>query len=238
MTNKRIPSVPADMGSVPSSLDDFNNADQLDWLVGVRAKMKGKIVAGYGSQRTLNSAKAYGAGTAKTTLFSTAKGWDLIQNNGTNHDCNIELTAATGTNRWCPASIFNGFGGQFKQNHNKTHSMYFTDLALVFHHASNDDWRYTTDGRCGNSKGIKTFYYRFSTQSYIDEIRSWGSDWLFYGVILRVANDKGALDDQSEVSCFNFRVFTKGSASGSANRLMCPAPRSDADRGTPIYGEP
>jgi len=238
MANQSAPSVPSNMGTIPSNVSDFNNADQVDWLVGVQSKKKGKVVCDYGSKRTLSSESGpYGGGSAKSTLFGPNKGWDLIITNGASHYQNIELRWKD-KNRWCPASIFNGFGGQFKQNHNKTHSMYFTDLALVFMGASEEKYIFTSDGRCGNSKGIKEFYYTFSTQSYIDEIRSWGNDWLFYGVVVRVANNKGTSSDQSEVSCRNFRVFTKTSSLSSNHRLICPAPRSEADRAKTMYGDP
>ena len=97
---------------------------------------------------------------------------------------------------------------------------------------------FTSDGQLSNSKGIKDLYYTFSTQAYIDEIRSWGNDWLFYGVIVRVANNKGTGSDQSEVSCRNFRVFTKATSLSSNHRLICPAPRSEADRAKTMYTDP
>ena len=98
-----------------------------------------------------------------------------------------------------------------------------------------NSWIYTSDGKLSNSKGQKDLYYRFSTQSYIDEIRGWGNDWLFYGVILRVSNPGGAGSDSSEVSCRNFRVFTKGSSLSSNHRLICPSPRTEANRATVSY---
>jgi len=238
MTNQSAPSVPSNMGTIPSNVSDFNNAAQVDWLVGVSSKAKGNIDCAYGSKRSLSSAGTpYGGGNPKTTLFGPDKGWDVVVTNGDKHYQNIELRWKD-KSRWCPASIFNGFGGQFKQNHNKTHSMYFTDLALIFMGVSEEKFIFTSDGQCGNSKGIKEFYYTFSTQSYIDEIRSWGNDWLFYGVIVRIANNKGTGTDQSEVSCRNFRVFTKASSLSSNHRLICPAPRSEADRAKVMYTDP
>lgn len=240
MADQSAPSVPSNMGTIPSNIDDFNNADQVDWLVGVSSKAKGSVTCNYGSKRTLSSSGTpYGGGSPKTTLFGpTGKGWDMIIKNGSSHYQNIELSFKD-KNRWCPASLFNGFGGQFKQNHNKAHSMYFTDLALVFMGVTEEKYIFTSDGRCGNSKGNREFYYTFSTQSYIDEIRSWGNDWLFYGVIVRVANDGGIqAGDSSEVSCRNFRVFTQATSLSSNHRLICPAPRSQDDRAKIMYTDP
>ena len=238
MANQIAPSVPSNMGTIPSNIDDFNNADQVDWLVGVQSKAKGEIKCGYGSKRTFSSQSSpYGNGSAKSTLFSTDVGWNAILTNGNSHYQNFELRYKD-KNRWCPASIFNGFGGQFKQHHNKAHSMYFTDLALIFKGATDEKYIFTSDGHLSNGKGTKDIYYTFSTQAYIDEIRSWGNDWLFYGVILRVSNPGGSGSDQSEVSCRNFRVFTKASSLSSNHRLICPAPRSDADRAKVMYSDP
>ena len=235
MANQSAPSVKTNMGTIPSNLSDFNAADQVDWLVGVSSKAKGEIKCGYGSKRILSSQGGpYGNGSAKSTLFSSATGWSCILTNGSSHYQNFEVSFKD-KNRWCPASIFNGFGGQFKQHHDKAHSMYFTDLALVFMGRYDNSWIYTSDGKLSNSKGQKDLYYRFSTQSYIDEIRGWGNDWLFYGVILRVSNPGGAGSDSSEVSCRNFRVFTKGSSLSSNHRLIVPAPRSEANRNTVMY---
>ena len=237
MTNYSAPSVPANMGLPPSNSSDFNKADQVDWLVGVSTKTKGEIKCNYGSKRTFSSQSApYGPGSAKSTLFSNDKGWSCIVTNGSGHWSNFELSFKD-KSRWCPAAIFNGFGGLFKQHNNKKHSMYFTDLALVFMGRFEDKWIYTSDGRLSNSKGEKEVYYRFSTQSYIDEIRSWGVNWLFYGVILRVENPgSGAGSDQSEVSCRNFRVFTKGSTLSSNHRLIVPQARDTSRRAVaPVY---
>ena len=104
--------------------------------------------------------------------------------------------------------------------------------------AQDETYIFSSDGRLSNSGGIREVYYTFSTQAYIDEIRAWGNDWLFYGVILRVTNPGGAGSDQSEVSCRNFRVFTKGSTLSSNHRLIVPAPRSKADRAKTMYTDP
>ena len=235
MANQSAPSVPSNMGTIPSTLADFNNADQVDWLVGVQSKAKGEVVCNYGSKRTLSSQSApYGNGSAKSTLFSTAQGWSAILTNGSSHYQNFELRWKE-KNRWCPASIFNGFGGQFKQHNDKAHSMYFTDLALIFMGKYDETFIFTSDGKLSNSKGVKDVYYTFSTQAYIDEIRGWGNDWLFYGVILRVSNPGGAGSDQSEVSCRNFRVFTKASSLSTNHRLICPSPRTQANRAVVSY---
>lgn len=235
MANQSAPSVPSNMGTIPSNLTDFNKADQVDWLVGVNSVAKGEVVCGYGSKRVLTSQGGpYGNGSAKTTLFSTDVGWSSLVKNGSSHYQNFELRWKD-KNRWCPASIFNGFGGQFKQHNDKSHSMYFTDLALIFMGKWDETFIFTSDGKLSNSKGVKEVYYTFSTQAYIDEIRGWGNDWLFYGVILRVSNPGGAGTDQSEVSCRNFRVFTKGSSLSSNHRLICPSARTEANRATVSY---
>ena len=239
MTNKNAPCIPSNMGTIPENSSDFNKAAQVDWLVGVRSTAKSEVVCNYGSKRTLTSeGSPYGNGSAKDTLFSLDKGWSAIVTSGSGHYQNFELRFKD-KSRWCPASIFNGFGGLFKQHNDKKHSMYFTDLALIFMGAQDENYIFTSDGRLSNSKGEKELYYKFSTQSYIDEIRAWGNDWLFYGVILRVENPgSGVGSDQSEVSCSNFRVFTKGSTLSSNHRLVCPAPRSKADRAKTMYMDP
>ena len=236
MANQSAPSVPSNMGDIPSTLAEFNAAPQVDWLVGVNSKAKGEVVCGYGSKRTLSSeGGVYGNGSAKSTLFSaTATGWSAIVTNGNSHYQNFELRWKD-KSRWCPASIFNGFGGEFKQHHDKSHSMYFTDLALIFMGKYDETFIFTSDGKLSDSRGIKEVYYTFDNQTYIDEIRAWGNDWLFYGVILRVTNPGGAGSDQSEVSCRNFRVFTKGSSLSSNHRLIVPAPRSESDRAKTMY---
>ena len=167
MTNQSAPSVPSNMGDIPPTLADFNNADQVDWLVGVQSKSKGEVVCNYGSKRTLSSQSApYGNGSAKATLFSSDKGWSAINTNGNSHYQNFELRWKD-KSRWCPASIFNGFGGEFKQHNDKSHSMYFTDLALIFIGAEDETYIFSSDGRLSNSGGIKEVYYTFSTQAYI-----------------------------------------------------------------------
>ena len=237
MTNYSAPSVPANMGTPPSNTSDFNKADQVDWLVGVSSKPQGAITCTYGSKRSLSAQSApYGTGTSRDTLFSLDKGWGIVQSNGSGHWTNFELSFKD-KSRWCPAAIFNGFGGLFKQHHNKKHSMYYTDLALIFMNRFEDKLIYASDGKLSNSKGEKTVYYRFSTQAYIDEIRKLGVNWLFYGVILRIENSgSGAGSDSSECSCSNFRVFTKGSTTSSSHRLIVPQARDTSRRAVaPVY---
>ena len=235
MANQSAPSVPSNMGDIPSTLAEFNAAPQVDWLVGVDSIYKNTVTCNYGSKRTLTSeGSPYGTGSPKATLFSSDKGWSAINTSGNSHYQNFELRWKD-KSRWCPASIFNGFGGQFKQHNDKSHSMYFTDLSLIFMGAQDETYIFTSDGQLSNSRGIKEVYYTFDNRTYIDEIRAWGNDWLFYGVILRVTNPGGAGSDQSEVSCRNFRVFTKGSTLSSNHRLIVPAPRSKADRAKTMY---
>lgn len=233
--NKEMKTGRANMGPVPENIARFNQDDQIDWWQGVKCKTKGAFTCTHGSKQGFSSESApYGPGTAHDTLFSDdEKGWNMIVEAGTGHYQNIELNAAPNGNRWLPASIFNGFGGSFRQHHNKKHSLFFTDLCLVFKHTNSASYRLTSDGRLNDKKEIKDIFYRFSTTAYIDEIRAWGNDWLFYGVIIRVTNGSGSGKDQSELSVRNFRVYTKQDNKQNNNRLIPPAPRPDSERGNP-----
>lgn len=260
MKYRSATSVPVNMGQVAPGLEsmigfdgDLDPRDHCDWLVGVSAKTMGTIKCEYGHKSNLTSqGSPYGSGSCKDTLFDQKKtGWSLIQTNGSEHYGNI-LLSFKDKNRWLQARHYWGFGGKFKQHNDNTHSMWVTDVATAWKHKTKDEYRYSSiaivsgagDGGFGGNKGQREFYLAATNQLHHKEIRRWGSDWLFFGVVIRIKNNGGKGSHQSEISCKSFRINTmvdeyeinpghpedRPYEQVRHIRMIVPAPRSDADR--------
>ena len=143
-----------------------------------------------------------------------------------------------GQSRWMPASVFNGIGFETYHQHivgNTDHMLYLADYALIFRHRTGDGTRYY---------GLKTDHtsspghegYRFdriqSSDYHVRDIRAWGSEWLYQGlvVVLRTQGGGSAGSCESYIGIYNIKVGSKFSTVGEQYRYLPLKNRDEANR--------
>ena len=241
MANVKVDTVPSDIGKPPTNRTDFLancNHNRVKWLDKVQVTGKGDVTPGYGVTDKMSSDDVYhGSMQEEDGLFQDNgnKGWKLTATNGNSHQSNAEIKFKDEA-RWFPAALFNGCGFEVHQDSNSKHAMWIDQYALIFiDNQAPNSYKFVgntiNDGHnSGPHSGYR--YADFSYQNYIDQIRGFGPNWYFYGLILHIKNNGGAGSDNSTVKCWNFKMFHKGqSSSSSKHRIVVPALRPLTDRG-------
>jgi hypothetical protein len=121
------------------------------------------------------------------------KGYKVTQDAGSSYGANVEMY---GDGRWMPASAYYGHGFRTLESSDSNNALYLRNYALVFAHRSNSGYR-SYGVETGSTKAVKgSGYFKFSPDRSTDvpkinEIRSWGSDWLFQGFIFNYHTGSG-----------------------------------------------
>ena len=143
-----------------------------------------------------------------------------------------------GHSRWMPASVFNGIGFETLHQHNKgnkDHMIYVANYAAMFRHRTSNEIRYYgwNTGNT-NTPGHNTYRYdRIQSSSrYVTEIRGWGSDWLYQGLVVVLRTQGGGSDGycESYITIYNMKVGSKFSTVGGAYRYLPLQNRSEVYR--------
>ena len=211
--------------SIPSSLEEFKRASQVRWT-GSAWRYKGKVTATHGPAKgTWNSEESYGV-QRQDNMYdkSQDKGLLISGSSGSDHESNYELY---GDGRWMPASVWNGLG--FESRHvqkggNGKHNIYIKRYGAVFtHRTQNNNYR-IYGWNTGNSNRPSGTDYRFdqiaSSTSDTSEIRGWGPDYLFQGIVIQFANNSGNSTTQSEITIYNLKIGHKYSTIGGEYRYL------------------
>jgi len=167
------------------------------------------------------------------------KGFKVRTTNGSSHYGNIEIKIS-GDARWMPAAIFNGCGFEVHQNSDGKHAMYVHRYALGWKSATSNSMRWVgddaNDGR-NNDESSGYRYFDFGYQPYIDQIRAFGTDWLFHSIVLNIKNDGGTGTTDSTVKCWNLKLYHKCVGSTSTDhRIFAPKLRPELYRATAYLG--
>ena len=130
-----------------------------------------------------------------------------------------------------PASVLNGCGFEIYQGSSGKQAIYLKKWGLIF--ASRTSGAYRIGGfNTGTSSPSNTYKYMevSSNNSATSSIRSWGSGWVFQGLVLHIANNGGAGKTESHLETFNMRVGHKFSTIGGQYRYLPPTMRPYSNR--------
>lgn len=217
MANKAFKTLPTSI-DIPTSLSNFKNREQAVWT-GSQWRAKSTFSPNYGDTSSWPNESAY-ALERQGSLYlpSSTSGMRLGSNSGSSHTSNYE---SYGDGRWMPASIFNGIGFEVYQGSSGKHAIYLKKYALVFANKTSSSYRFwgLNTGASSPSQGYR-FMEVSSSNSVTSSIRSWGSSWLFQGLILHVANNGGTGTTESHMEVYNLKVGHKVSTTGSAYRIL------------------
>ena len=161
------------------------------------------------------------------------KGFKLYSNSGKAHESVYEMY---GNGRYMPASVWNGLGFETKHRRtggNSNHDLYIRKYAAAFtHRTNNNSYRFYgwDTGNTNRPGGDYRFDKIHTSSSYTSEIRGWGPDWLFQGLIIQFKNNGGNGNTQSHVTVYNLKIGHKYSSIGSQYRYLPLASRAWEER--------
>lgn len=227
MANKGFKTLPGTV-EIPTSLSTFKTKLQAVWT-GSRWRSKGTFSPTHGDTSSWPGSSSYDIERQGSLyLPSQTSGMRIGTTSGEAHTQNFE---SYGDGRWMPASVFNGCGFEVYQGSDGKQAIYLKKWALVF--ASKTSGSYRTWGfNTGTSSPSNV--YRFmevsSSNSATASIRSWGSGWVFQGIILHIGNNSGIGTTTSHIEVYNMKVGHKYSTIGGAYRYLPVTMRAYSDR--------
>ena len=153
---------------------------------------------------------------------SGQKGYKLSTTAGNSHQQNCEIKFKD-KSRWMPASIFNGCAFQIHQNSDSKHALYADMYCLLFINKSSSSYRFVGNEfsdayNNGPHSGYR--YAHFRSTAMIDEVRSFGNDWLLYGIIVHVRNGGGAGSSSYTFKLWDLKIYHKTSETSSSVRMI------------------
>ena len=234
MANKDFKTLPGTI-EIPNSQDveQFKRITQARWT-GSQWRKKGALIITHGATSTWASDDSYRIDRQEDMYnASQSKGLKVYSNSGSSHVANIE---SYGNGRWMPASVWYGMG--FESRHvrtggNEKHDLYIKRYGAVFVRRTSSEYR-IYGWNTGNGNRPSGTDYRFdkihSSMSSTTEIRNWGPDWLFQGILIGFANNGGTGSTQSTVEVYNLKVGHRYSLTGGQYRYLPLGTRSFDDR--------
>jgi hypothetical protein len=225
MANEKLKTWSTNMGTPPSSLSDFKNKEQIDWVGSKRQYKGGQIKPTHGDTNSwVTPGNEHSSGSISSTLYGNLdQGWNYSGKNGNEHLTQIEFVDG---NRWMPAEIYNGFGFEVYQSSDAKHAVYLERYCLIFTTGTSSYRRYAFGGNSSDGKykyqGYR--YIKHSDSSHINTIRSW-TGWYLYGFCFQFKNQGGAGSDTTSMQMGNFRYFHKTSDTSNNYRIIVPKKR-------------
>ena len=136
-----------------------------------------------------------------------------------------------GDGRWMPASVWYGLGFESKYNRsggNSNHDLFIKKYAAIFTHRTSSSYRFYgwNTGNTNRPSGEYRYDKIHSSMSSTTEIRNWGPDWLFQGILIQFANNGGSGSTQSTVEVYNLKIGHKYSTVGGQYRYLPVTTRS------------
>ena len=238
MTNLKAQSYPTDLGRPPTNRTDFLNecnTDRIDWTDGMKSATKGAVTPTYGVKTNMPSSNSYGAGNVIESVWQDNgnKGFRIDQLNSSAGQGNIEIGFDSKA-RWMTAGMFNGLAFELHSSQGGASAMYVTQYALIFVNAGVENYRFfgnTLNDGYNNGPHLGYRLADFNNETYINEIRSWGRDWLLQGIVLNIQNAHETTGPATIVKFWNLKIYHKCVGSTSANhRIFTPKLRSFSNR--------
>jgi len=219
MTNKAFNFVQPII-DIPSDLSTFKQRPQVRWT-GNDWQHKLSVSVGYGTASgTWSSSKEY-------TIRHQKDLYSLSQNDGfrafNSAFKESESIYMMDTNsRWMPASVFNGVGFEtyhFIESGNNNHQVYLNAFGVVFEHRT-ANIQIIYGWNTGNTDGPGHDQYGFhritGSDSSINTIRNWGSDYLFKGLVISLKTKAmGVGSTDSYIDLYNLKVGSRYSNNAS-----------------------
>ena len=213
---------------IPTSLSTFKQKLQPVWS-GSQWRAKSTFSPQYGDTSSWPNESAY-ALERQGSLYLPSEGSGLRvgSTSGSSHTSNYE---SYGDGRWMPASIFNGIGFEVYQGSSGKHAIYLKKYGLIFANKTSGSYRIwgLNTGASSPSQGYR-FMEVSSSNSVTSSIRSWGSGWLFQGLVLHIANNGGTGTTESHMEVYNLKVGHKSTTNGNGYRIIPAAYRSYSNR--------
>ena len=226
---------------IPNSQDvnQFKNIVQARWT-GNQWRLKGNMNISDGPAKgTWSSESAYSLQREGDMYNSSSNtGLKVYSNSGQGHESIYENY---GDGRWMPASVWNGLGFEtmhVREGGNSNHDLYIKRYAVIFAHRSTNSYRQYGWNTGYTDRPIGTDYRFDKIHSSMDstlEIRRWGKDWLFQGLLIQFANNGGTNSTQSHVIVYNLKIGHKYSTIGGQYRYLPAGIRGYSQR-DPSHG--
>ena len=240
MANKDFKTLPGTI-EIPNTQDVevFKRIDQVRWT-GWQWRYKGSVNITHGDTGRWDSESAYSI-QRQDNIYApqSSKGLKVYSNSGSSHESNIEMY---GDGRWMPASVWYGLGFESKYNRsggNSNHDLYIKKYAAIFTHRTSSSYRFYgwNTGNTNRPSGEYRYDKIHSSMSSTTEIRNWGPDWLFQGILINFANNGGNSSTQSTVTVYNLKIGHKYSTVGGQYRYLPLGTRAFDDRNKhPVNG--
>ena len=237
MANIPFKTIPGTI-DIPSGLNDFKTKDQVVWTASDWAKANSPININYGP--------AAGQTWESDENFEIRRQENMYQPDQTSGFRVFANAAAqrstvfymNGDSRWMPASVFNGIGFETFHEHNsgpQDHELYLAEYAVIFRNRTGNGTRYYgwNTGYTSSPGHQKYKFDRIQTSdSHVNEIRAWGSDWLYQGLVvtLRTGDTGSSRTDESYITIYNMKVGSKFSTVGGQYRYLPLKNRSSNNR--------
>ena len=243
MANVAIQASHTNMGAPPSSAEDHKIVTpHINWFTDYIVRTKANFTAEYGTKHAFNVDNAFGEGSIQNPgaggIWSEhgTHGWKYESyKTGVSHSHNVEIKANQ-NNRWMPAAMYNGCAFEWHADYGSTHALWLHHWATIWVHKTNSVYRFSSnDGSSGPYAGYR--YYKDNNANYINTIRSWGTDYLFFGIVLKFKNSgSGAGSHKTTIKMFNFKMYHQCHSRSSNHRIIIPATRAFDSRGTNNIG--
>ena len=226
MTNKAIPTIPGTI-EIPDGVEDFKRKQQVVWTGSSWSRTNGiNITDGPLKGEYWGSDDNFTIKRQESMYKPQQTSGFMLFTNATRE--RVTVYYMNGNSRWMPASVFNGIGFETLHQHNdgnRDHMLYLSDYALCFRHRTSNETRYY---------GLKTYYsaslghntYRFdriqSSDGHVTEIRKWGPDWLYQGLVVVLKTQAAGNTNWSEsyITIYNLKVGSKFSTVGGEYRYL------------------
>ena len=226
MANKKLPTIPGTI-NIPDGVEDFKKQQQVVWTDSSWSRTPGiTITDGPQKGDYWGSNDSFSIIHQKSMYnYDRNSGFRLFTSANTEK---ITVFYMNGNSRWMPASVFNGLGFETYHTHNagtKDHMLYLSDYAMIFRHRTSNETKYY---------GWKTGYtaspghdtYRFdriqTSDDHVQEIREFGPDWLYQGLVVVLKTQAASSTNPSEsyIHIYNVKVGHKFSTVGGAYRYL------------------
>lgn len=215
MANKALPTISGRI-DIPGNLNDFKTKPQVVWTASDWTKIDSvNINYGPAAGQTWESDENFQINRRENMYQpQQGSGFRVFANAAAQHSTVFYMN---GNSRWMPASVFNGIGFETYHEHNSgstDHEVYLADYAAIFRNRTGNGTRYY-GWNTGYTSSPGHQNYKFdriqTSDSHVNTIRAWGSDWLYQGLVVTLRTKGGGSSNATEsyITIYNMKVGHK-----------------------------
>ncbi len=235
MANKAFPTIPGTI-EIPSGVEDFKTKRQVVWTASDWTKAASvSINYGPAAGQIWESDENFEIRRQENIYQPQQGSGFMVFANASNQRSTVFYM--NGDSRWMPASVFNGIGFETYHQHNSgstDHEVYLAEYAVIFRNRTGNGTRYYgwNTGYTSSPGHQKYKFDRIQTSdSHVNEIRAWGSDWLYQGLVVTLRTKGGSgKTTGSYITIYNMKVGSKFSTVGGQYRYLPLKNRSASNR--------